>query len=719
MLVLGPAHLTGASAYWDLPEHDSVAYLVGYRHFLAEPWHFPPFVLHTINVPHDKALIFFDGIPLWAGLNKLVATVVPPWREISTRAYLGTWYFVVFVLQACLGVANLRALGRRSRGDAILTAALFLSLPAWIFRYAHASLTAHFLTLGGLWLYLSVRRRGSFDGRAVARFALLLAAAALVNPYHVAMVFGFLVVAVLETSRLPGGAGAGTSRRSRAAWLAALPVSLLALGAAAWLAGFFAREAKVSLIGFEISSSNLLSFFVPVRSLVLGRARGALDVEATMFGYEGYAYLGLGLLLLLVLVLPRLRDLPALIRRHPYLFAYALGLWLFSLSNHVHLGAREVFSFEVPGALRWVKDQYRAPGRFVWLPMYLLVVVIFRWGLATFDHGLRALVVPALVVLEAVDGVGDWRRVRAITAGPHAPLVDRGAWRGLVRAHRAIAVHPPYDCVLDGTPLVDHVSQQIEYVSSEVPLPINGVYSARPTRDCAAEERMRATLAPRPGTLYVMMPQARLLARRLVAEGLSCADFALGRVCSVDGEGAAAIRAVLGTSGLTPPAAPPELGAAREAGAEAGEGPRRRAVDVRLPADEPLLGTGWAWADPDGRWSMAKTASLSFRFGALPPSAELVLELSVALCGPRTAAAVDIVLDGETLATLQFSTEHNDLERPRRVALPDPRALSSRPLSLLELRAHDARSPLQLGCNGDWRTLGVHLRRLWVEAAPR
>jgi hypothetical protein len=114
-------------------------------------------------------------------------------------------------------------------------------------------------------------------------------------------------------------------------------------------------------------------------------------------------------------------------------------------------------------------------------------------------------------------------------------VLDRDAWRPLVHAHGAVQIIPPYGCVVDDdAPKLDQMSMDIQLIASEQALPINGTYSARELRNCAAEEQAWATLELQPDTLYVLLPQARAIADRFEARGAHCGVFDFGRVCSTN-----------------------------------------------------------------------------------------------------------------------------------------------------------------------------------------
>lgn len=67
----GLGHLFGTNAHWGFAQQDERMALIGYRYFLYEPWHWPVFVSHAVNVPYPKSVAFLDCIPIWALVNIL------------------------------------------------------------------------------------------------------------------------------------------------------------------------------------------------------------------------------------------------------------------------------------------------------------------------------------------------------------------------------------------------------------------------------------------------------------------------------------------------------------------------------------------------------------------------------------------------------------------------------------------------------------------------
>ncbi|MBL0217023.1 MAG: hypothetical protein IPQ07_24505 [Myxococcales bacterium] len=516
--------------------------LMGYRYFLHDSWHWPLFLNHAIHAPGVKSVAFLDCIPIWALANKALATLVPPWREVSAHAYLGLWHGLAYALQPCLGVACLRVLGHRSWREAIATAVIFIAIPTWIARYGHPALSAHWILLWALYLYLRTPP-GERSSRNLGLAKLCqLVVASLVTPYHAALSLSVFVPSVLRSR----------DRRTLVTWI---PLGLACVGVACWFAGYFAAEARRPQWGFEWNSANVLSWLVPPRSGILGDAQWIANVNPTPWQYEGYAYLGLGVLALLALFLPHARSLRPVLGRHRWLFVVVVGSSVFALSNQIFFGSHELLTYRIPSLLRWIPQQFRSPGRFVWIPTYTLVLFLLHWAYTRFATGRRFAVIAIAALLQLVDASGEWAHQRATTQGRHEPVLALDAWRPLVHAHHAVSILPPYGCVVaDNANVLDRASMELQQLASERALPINGTYNARETRDCAAEQRAWTTLDLEADALYIVLSPALAVADRLQTQGAHCRAFTYGRVCSTNEAAlsAATLAGVLLTGDATP-----------------------------------------------------------------------------------------------------------------------------------------------------------------------
>lgn len=484
--------VVGTDPYWGAPQADEQMALMGYRYFLSDEWHWPVFANDAINVPYEKSVAFLDCIPIWALLNKAIATIVPPWRD---TAYLGTWHLLAYALQAVFGVAVVRTLGHRSWHTALVAIAFFLAVPAWVFRHAHPALSAHWIELWALLLYLRGAKAGWLPQLAIA---------SLVSPYHPVFSFALLLASLGKTGSI----------RAFVVWV---PVAIATIVGCFAFAGYFAAEVGRPQWGFDMESANVLGWLWPF--------------DATGFQYEGYCYLGIGVLGLLPFAL---RPARAALGRHVWLALACVLFAVLALSNRIFVGPYQLLHVDIPEILASFPSQFRSPGRFVWLPLYALLAFALHASFTRFATSRWFVLVAALAVVQLVDVSSDWDRQRAVTR-PYAELLQRDRWRELVQAHEAVMILPPYSCVFgpDG-PIHDVASRQIQLLASERALPINGTYGTRARRKCKQERAAWPTLVPAPATLYVVLAEALAAADRLAAQGAVCIPFVYGRICSTN-----------------------------------------------------------------------------------------------------------------------------------------------------------------------------------------
>jgi hypothetical protein len=454
-------------------------------------------------------------------------------------------------------------------------------------------------------------------------------------------------------------------------------------------AGYFAREGVTAGAGFSAAGSNLLGPILPMTSGWFGSRFWA---DHTGLQYEGNCYLGIGLLILAVFVLARPRQLFAAAREHRALAVIAGITAVFALSNHIYLGSHRIVAYPIPHALQWIAEQFRCPGRFSWLPMYVVVIFVLSRGCARLATGWNSLVLVVLAALQLYDVTPDWKQWRTFTDASGSSL-DIAAWRQLLRQVDEVVVAPAHDCNSDRG---FEIATEIEYLTSERAIPINGVYTARPSRDCDTDTAELVDFHPRPRTLYVFLPPTIAFAEKLSAAGFPCAEFSAGAVCTMD-------RTVIDALGwpTTPGPSPLATGAA---------------ITVADPAGR-YLEMGWTSSEPDGRWTVGPIARLIYRPDGPPPAApQIRIDATAILCGLRSEEIVDVEVGGERIGSLRFTPDSNALT-PRVLAIPHPQLVAT-PIVEIELRPRDFRSPQDLGCRRSSREIAVKVQHVSIDDAP-
>ncbi len=152
--------------------------------------------------------------------------------------------------------------------------------------------------------------------------------------------------------------------------------------------------------------------------------------------------------------------------------------------------------------------------------------------------------------------------------------------------------------------------------------------------------------------------------------------------------------------------------------------PARRVTDGDLPPEMPanglelgtgreegaLLGAGWSWAEPEGRWTDGPEAVLRFRapagFGG-PAALELVLVPFLAPGAPDRR--IEVLLDGKLLGVARWTGTGLHC---RQLHFALDRRCVSRPVHELRLVIRSPCSPHAAGVGFDSRFLGVFVERV-------
>lgn len=369
LLWAGPRLLDPTFDGW-LKGGDRAMHTVGWWYFRNSPWGMPLGINPHNGLELSNSVALSDSLPLMALPFKLLAPLLP-----ATFQYWGIWLLLSMILQAVFGWALAREL-RLSRLTSLIFAAFVILMPAFLFRLPlHMALASHWVLLAGLYLYA----RQVPPPRYL--WPLLLAVTAAIHAYLLAMVAAIWLASLLQRG------------------LISLGTAIEVLGAAVataivlWAAGFF-MPSTLAAAGFGFYRLNLLSFLDP-----FGWSRLLPALPHTLYDYEGMVFLGLGGLLLsgmaLVFAAPLLRR--AFTDRWMPLLLVMIALVAFAVSDRPVIGELELGTIPLPAGLLQLAAVFRASGRMVWPPMYLLLLTVFV--LLDRRFGARRLVVMASLAL--------------------------------------------------------------------------------------------------------------------------------------------------------------------------------------------------------------------------------------------------------------------------------------------------------------------------------
>jgi len=560
----GLRFVAGTAPFWDFPRLDIKGHLIGYLHFLHAPWGWPIGTTHTVDAPHGVNVAMTDSVPMVAVLAKGASSIAPAsLRSLVLRPY-GLWLLAVYVLQGVTSARFFRWLGVRSTIALVAGTIIACSFSAFVFRFGHLALNAHFFVVWALSLVVRARTEPPSLARAF-EVVMLVGLSALTHPYLLAICSALVAAWIVTTALFHR-----PSRRVVAAAAGGGAVVVFAIYASLGLLRSGAVGARPW--GYGYASFNPAGLFLSPFSVV-GRVLPTEAADATRFQYEGCAYLGLGLAgLAAAAFVVRRRELSSTMRRHGPLLVVLAGLALFALSNRIHVGKVLVFSFELPAAIEGAVVQFRSTGRFVWPAAYaLLFFAVATVARAHRTGGPAALAVAAVVQL--IDVSPFYRNTRLNTDGPDPTMLSWSAWDAVLGQHRALFVEPTFDCAyfLREVNLVSASGiHELSFLSARRGMEVNTILTPRTRHACPDEIREREAIVVRDGTLYVLM--------RRVATGHALANLeGQGAVCTPFDDGYACSRAFNDTAVLerftrSSPAAAYVLGTALSFGREGATG---------------------------------------------------------------------------------------------------------------------------------------------------
>ena len=484
---------------------------LGWHLFRNDPWQWPPGRIEGYLAGEGTSIGFTDSVPLAALALKPFDSWLP-----TPFQYFGLWLLLCFILQGMFGALIARIYTRSSLVQ-IAAAALFVLAPTLLIRVGHPALTAHFVLLWAIYLYLASDRER--PASAISQIVLGFTVG-LVHPYLAAMTLALLATIPLR------------DRSARS--VAAFGATLVATTAAWWTAGLLAvsNTTDLSAGGLGLYSMNALSPITPRGwSVLLPEWPVAHEMQA----YEGFQYLGAGVLALLlvafaIVMLRRRRVRWGVVT--PLLAACVLCA-LYALSPRVTLGDSVLIDFSNPQLDRLAF--FRASGRFFWPMTYWLLAASVATIVTRVSARTAGTILVVVVALQFVDqhNAHAERRATSRSAAFHAwprQLVSP-AWHEVLPHYDRVLIVPASQC--GGAP-IEH--EELAYLAGLHGLTINSGLGARwdetaRRRHCGALDRAVASGQIDDRSLFVVTRQYEERLRGASREPVVCGSIDVARVC--------------------------------------------------------------------------------------------------------------------------------------------------------------------------------------------
>ncbi|MCR4611539.1 MAG: DUF6311 domain-containing protein [Lachnospiraceae bacterium] len=399
---------------------DLTQHYMGWVYYRDTPWSFPLGLTEGIY-SEPVSVVYTDSIPLFAVFFKIFSGILP-----ASFQYMGLFGLLCYALMGGFGALITRRFSSNILVN-VISAFFFVLSPILLNRmYLHTALSAHFLIVAGivLWLYRDRMKRAKYIGAWTA----LLTCGTLINAYFTPILLGILLCSIVQD--LING-----EKISRCIMPVVIPLVVTLFFA--WMVGMFYGETNASGSGgLDILSFNMDAFFNPATYATdfghfthdfkeisySGLVRGYALV--TPYQNEGFAYLGLGMIILVILAIILL--IAYLIRRARIIkrderigantstfekekdgakkgvsgkekdsaftntfpgnkrktVSYVVALLIYmvvftflALSPTWTLGGRELFSIPYPEFIWNLLSIFRSTGRFIW-PVYYMIMTL-------------------------------------------------------------------------------------------------------------------------------------------------------------------------------------------------------------------------------------------------------------------------------------------------------------------------------------------------------
>lgn len=501
-------YLRGVGPYWNNPANEVNIGLAALRYYIAENHWFPLGLIKHINAPEGINILYENAVPFTSFFAKIA-------NQFFGIKINSIYIFCVAcaILQGISFAYFIVALNVRKTSIIILGSILGMLMPAYLWRLESSVSCPHFLICFALVYYFIISGKNNSQTvvrHAIVSFAVMLILGNLINIYITAMIIPYFAVALLFA----------ILAKRISAFYAIKVVFFIAVAMALtdYLFGYFyGNKVNAAVGGFNFFSMNILSPLDPAYSSLFKRLMPNLvPVDATggQIG-EGMQYLGIGCLVLIPLAIwLNGRETIKSIKYHYLLTALLLGMAIFSLSNKIYFEHKLLLEYPIPKFLEKLVEIFRASGRFFWPVGYFLVmssiVIIAKKAPRSAPYILCVAIILQVAdthdlrkelwdILEGVnaEGVPAGKYVSPYTVGGvPSTVINR-----LFQTHKVYKQYPSWWCGGVGNQLFE---TEVSFIASRYLVTQNSYYTARPNKDCYAEDQeVRSISSLAPDTVYI------------------------------------------------------------------------------------------------------------------------------------------------------------------------------------------------------------------------
>lgn len=370
---------------------------IGWQYYRNTPWQYPIGMIEGLS-PKPVSVVYTDSIPIFAIIFKILSPILP-----ETFQYLGIWGLMCFILQSVISALIIHKFTKNKVYSVIGSTFFTISYVVLVRMFGHTALAGNWIILLSMWLYVYRNDFKSNFSRSLS-WILVVMLSIMVHMYFLPIVLCIMCGDILEDI---------LTKKNIYDCIIRLTLSITSVVAAANVLGMFSgNKSEITNSDFGIYCSNLNSFYNPIDN-----SKFIKRLPLFFHNAEGSAYIGFGLILGFILLMilyiyfgakGRFQNALEMIKNHGKSIV-SVGVVLiissfFAITPNVTFNDKLLFSFEYPEKINNLLSVFRANGRFIWITMYfiMLLVVIGLYRIVA-NNKIPLVVLSALLVFQMVD----------------------------------------------------------------------------------------------------------------------------------------------------------------------------------------------------------------------------------------------------------------------------------------------------------------------------
>lgn len=464
MFVFGVNILDISNDEWLLQGGDISQHYFGWLYYRKSDWKFPIGMISDM-IDLDVSVIFMDSIPILALIFKLLSPILP-----ATFQYFGIWGIVSYGLMGALAAAVLYQY-IDSKVYCCIGSVFFIFSPIMLQRmYTHTSLGAQWIIILAILIWNCQPAKLRYK---VLMWTGIACLGAMTHLYFVPFTFGFIFFDAVKVGVCEKGI-----KKINA--VAILLVPLIMALTVLFCMGAFSGTGEYQVWGWGFYSANINALINPMNASLL-----LPDLACGEGQYEGFAYLGLGIWFLVgvdaVLCIRNWTTVKEMFQEKKVTISLLLLLAIIfaglSLSPIIMMGEEVIYSFQWPDIIAKILGIFRASGRFMWIPVYLIFVfsIIFCYKHCSKRSALIIIIIACVIQIIDLSPLIITKKNVSVQMGEYERKIDEEKWNLLLKDKEKI-VFVPHDTV--------YINQDITYAIGNMAydneIALNSFYVSRP-----------------------------------------------------------------------------------------------------------------------------------------------------------------------------------------------------------------------------------------------